>query len=137
MNLAEIDKTSKLWMDKASKDIRVARHLIDVGNDDFLENAIFLCQQAVEKAIKGFLAKNKIRFDKTHNIKVLLSLVLPVNEKLAEGLKPCEILTKYAVAIRYPEETGEQFLIDRTLALNTYKLANWAFEELKNAGVNQ
>lgn len=56
-----------------------------------------------------------------------------VNKKLCDDIRSCEILTKYAVAIRYPEETEIQIVVERTLAESTYKLANWAFEELKNA----
>ena len=54
------------WLDRAAEDIRAARHSRDGG---FCRNALFLCQQCAEKAIKGLLVpltRNSSRFFRKH-----------------------------------------------------------------------
>ena len=58
---------SRNWFIKADKDLRSAEILLTQDNE--LEDvALFHCQQAVEKALKGFLAFHDVSFRKTHNI---------------------------------------------------------------------
>jgi HEPN domain-containing protein len=125
--------TWQVWFNKASKDLRVAELLLEQKDKDFYENAVFHSQQCVEKAIKGYLAKSKIRFTKTHDIKSLIDIVDSIDQKLAHDIRPSEVLTKYAVAIRYPEEAEdhEPIMIDYKLASDSIKIASWVFAELK------
>ena len=44
--------------------------------------------QAAEKPIKGFLAFNKIRFSKTHDLEILVNLISQVDANFANQLKP-------------------------------------------------
>ncbi len=130
--MSKFTYTWQLWFNKAAKDLRTARALLDLNENDYLENAIFLCQQGAEKSIKGYLAKHKIRFKKTHDIKFLVDLLENLNPDLAESLRPAEILSTYAVAVRYPEEVEatEPLVIDRDLTEGAFKIASWAFKEL-------
>ena len=45
-------KETREWLSKASDDLASARILADSGH---LGNALFFCQQAAEKSLKGFL----------------------------------------------------------------------------------
>ena len=74
--------------------------------------------------LKGYLAYNKIRFDKTHDIEVLANLVRAIDPLLADTILPGKVLSIYAVRIRYPEEVDDKIVTksDRDLALNLASL---------------
>ncbi len=51
------------WLQKAAQDLREVR--IDLeASPPLLEDALFHCQQSVEKAIKGYLSWHGVRFGK-------------------------------------------------------------------------
>ncbi|MEK7329019.1 MAG: HEPN domain-containing protein, partial [Chloroflexota bacterium] len=54
------------WLIKAQHDLATARKLSD-GPDPYLDTAIYHCQQAAEKAVKGFLVFRDQRFEKVHH----------------------------------------------------------------------
>ena len=58
------------WLQKAALDFRAARIDLD-AKPPLLEDALFHCQQAVEKALKGFLAWHDVSFRKTHSLEEL------------------------------------------------------------------
>ncbi|MFZ0456058.1 MAG: HEPN domain-containing protein [Ignavibacteriaceae bacterium] len=96
----------KNWLIKAKRDLNTAKRL-SKEPEPYLDTAIYHCQQAVEKAVKGFLVFNDIRFEKTHDIEVLIQLAIPVNEEFSNWLDAGETLTPYATAYRYPGENVE------------------------------
>ena len=108
------------WFAKATSDLRAAKALADF-EEHFFEQTCFLAQQAAEKAIKGFLAFHKIRFDNTHDIEMLLNLVKTVNPLLTNSSIEGHELTVYAVRIRYPQQVDPKPLdehdVTRALAL--------------------
>ena len=93
-----------MWLKKAAEDLRASRLLLAQSMDDLLGPAVFHAQQSAEKAIKGYLAFHKTRFPKTHDIEVLLILIGKTDPVLSSSLEPATVLTKFAVAYRYPEE---------------------------------
>jgi HEPN domain-containing protein len=58
------------WLQKAALDFRGARIDLD-AKPPLLEDALFHCQQAVEKALKGFLAWHDVAFRETHSLEEL------------------------------------------------------------------
>ncbi len=62
----------------------------------------FHCQQIAEKYLKALLEEHGIPVPRTHDLDVLLSLVLPQQPKMASLRRPLNILTQYAVEYRYP-----------------------------------
>ncbi|MGH9424646.1 MAG: HEPN domain-containing protein [Thermoanaerobaculia bacterium] len=100
------------WMAKARSDLGTAGKLSS-GPDTYLDTAIYHCQQAAEKAIKALLVKNDLRFEKTHDLEVLIARAILVAPDLSELLDQADRLTPYAVAYRYPGEhlvpTAEEF----------------------------
>lgn len=110
-----VDPKAKLvraWMAKARSDLGTARKLA-TGPDAYLDTAIYHCQQAAEKAIKALLVQNDLRFEKTHDLEVLIARGASVAPRLSQLLDHADRLTPYAVAYRYPGEelvpTAEEF----------------------------
>jgi len=91
----------KAWLLKAQRDLIAARKLS--GEDEpFLDIAIYHCQQAAEKAIKGFLVYRDQRFEKTHDLRILLELALPFEAGFSSLKAAAVLLTPYATEFRYP-----------------------------------
>jgi HEPN domain-containing protein len=61
----------KNWLDKAHIDLESAKRLAS-GPDPIFDTAVYHCQQAAEKAIKGWLVQNDQRFEKIHDLRVLV-----------------------------------------------------------------
>lgn len=91
----------KAWLIKAQNDLATARKLVR-GPEIILDTAIYHCQQAAEKAIKAFLVFHDQRFEKTHDLRLLIELALRYNERLSDLQSMAELLTPYATAYRYP-----------------------------------
>ena len=94
------------WLIKARHDLAAARKLAS-DPEPYLDTAIYHCQQAAEKAIKGFLVFHDTRFEKTHDIQHLVTLATPIASSLEPWLDAAERLTPYAAAYRYPGEILE------------------------------
>ena len=58
---------TRTWLIKARADLGSARKLAS-GPDAYPDAAIYHCQQAAEKAVKGFLTFHEQRFEKVHNL---------------------------------------------------------------------
>jgi len=84
---------------------RAALNLHNLKSDKhiYYEDFCFQLQQAVEKAIKGFLIYYKVEPDFTHNIEKLLEQLKPLIN-VPENIIKATALTKYAVFTRYPGE---------------------------------
>jgi len=94
------------WLMKARHDLAAARKL-SAEPDPYLDTAIYHCQQAAEKAVKGFLVSHDQEFEKTHNIQLLVTLAIPFEARFSSWLEAAERLTPYAVTFRYPGEILE------------------------------
>ncbi len=68
------------------------------------EDASFHCQQAAEKALKGFLAWHDQPFRKTHSIEELGEQCLALDERLRGEVDQAVPLTEFAWRFRYPGE---------------------------------
>jgi HEPN domain-containing protein len=97
--LAEV----RSWLKKAAGDLRGAD--IDLAaSPPFIEDRLFYCQQAAEKAMKGFLTAHDRIFRKTHDLDELASACEAVDPTLKEALNPARDLTVFAWEFRYPGE---------------------------------
>lgn len=93
------------WLEKAALDVRCAE--VDLAVEPPLTaDALFHCQQAVEKALKGFLAAHGRRFGKTHDLDVLSRDCEKQDPSLQSLLAPARDLSVYAWVFRYPGSTG-------------------------------
>jgi len=90
------------WKVKSDHDLKACRQLLNV-DDPLVEIIAFHAQQAVEKALKGFLVSRKcFSFPKTHDLGRLLDLAEEFEPELS-SLDTIIELTPYAVEMRYPE----------------------------------
>jgi len=94
------------WIKIADRDLIEAEQGLK-ANMIISEGVCFHCQQAVEKYLKAFLVKYQIEFPKTHSIMTLINLCSEVDNSFNEKLSHIDILTDYAVEIRYPDEWYE------------------------------
>ncbi|MBL7163611.1 MAG: HEPN domain-containing protein [Anaerolineales bacterium] len=94
------------WLIKALHDLATARKLAS-DPDPYLDTAIFHCQQAAEKALKGFLVFHDQRFDKTHDLRTIIRLATPFDDTFSSFIEIGELLTPYAVIFRYPGDVME------------------------------
>ena len=94
------------WLIKAQHDLAAARKLA-TDPDPYLDVAVYHCQQAAEKAIKGFLVFHDQPFEKTHDLEVLITLALRYDARFSEWLEAAVRLTPYATEFRYPSDLLE------------------------------
>ena len=102
----------RLWMKKAANDLKSAKKLAS-GSDKVLDTAIYHCQQAAEKAIKGYLVFVDIEVTKTHDLAFLVNKASSSDNSFVLLKDLAELLTPYATEYRYPDEelepTQEEF----------------------------
>ncbi|HEY2800879.1 MAG TPA: HEPN domain-containing protein [Chthoniobacterales bacterium] len=96
------------WLEKASNDLKTAR-IIGAAADGPLDTAIYHCQQAAEKSIKGYLVFRETAFEKSHDVVRLVRQAEAVDDRFAQFLGAAELLTPLAWQFRYPTDlVGEE-----------------------------
>lgn len=94
---------TKAWLTKARNDLDTAR-LISDSPEGHLDVAIYHCQQAAEKAVKGFLVFKVAPIQKTHDVEKLMDVALDFDDTFSAWLNAAAMLTPLAVSYRYPAE---------------------------------
>jgi HEPN domain-containing protein len=89
------------WLIKAHRDL-LSAHELASASAPLLDTAAYHCQQAAEKAIKGFLLYHDIRFEKSHDIVLLVAQASDVDPAFSDLLEIARLLTPLAVEFRYP-----------------------------------
>ena len=90
------------WIKKAESDYQLAVALSRRRKVAFCDQTCFHCQQSAEKFLKARLEEANIVSPKTHDLKKLLSLLLPAQPLWAAMLPSLAALSQYAVEFRYP-----------------------------------
>ncbi len=94
------------WLARAETDLRAAR--VDLGAfPPLVGDALFHCQQAVEKALKAFLTAHDTPFRKTHDLDELTIACGRIDPELEREGDPARELTAFAWKFRYPGEPAE------------------------------
>ena len=94
------------WVEKAEGDFAVAAQIMRRRKERVYDAVCFHAQQAVEKYFKARLCEAGVAFPKTHDLVVLLRLILPAEPLWASFLPAAQALTDYAVDFRYPGDTA-------------------------------
>ena len=89
------------WLTKALRDLAAARLLAE-GRPAILDIGIYHCQQAAEKALKGFLVYWDLRVEKTHDVGLLIERAMQVEPVFGTWSDAGDRLTPFATAYRYP-----------------------------------
>ncbi|OQW50461.1 MAG: hypothetical protein A4S09_01315 [Proteobacteria bacterium SG_bin7] len=117
-----LSKAAREWFASSNEDLRGATALHGLGSKEYLRLVPYLCQQAAEKALKGYLVFRKIKVVKTHDLRTLSDLILPLNPELDAILKEASQLTPFATQFRYPDAAkGEPTVEDSEFALRVAK----------------
>ncbi len=89
------------WVRKAEEDVAAAREL-SARHPPLRDIVCFHCQQAAEKYLKALLQELSLAFPKTHDLEMLVDLLLPADETLRPLRRRLDALTHFAVEYRYP-----------------------------------
>jgi len=99
MNRAELVRE---WFEIASTDLRTAKHLFETMHPKPLEIICYHCQQAAEKALKGFLVDQEVEPPRIHDLSSLCLMCAEYNSSFIPIKEVCRELTAYAASTRYP-----------------------------------
>ena len=89
------------WVETAQEDY-IGMHQLQQGQHWLYNIVCFHAQQCVEKYLKAWLQERNIPFPRTHDLKELLELVVPAMPIWSIWHPDFTLLSKYAVATRYP-----------------------------------
>jgi len=105
------------WLTKAQHDLVSARVLAS-SNPPLLDTAIFHCQQAAEKAVKGYLVFCDQEVERVHDIEVLIRSAMSCVPEFMDWIDVGIELTPYARIYRYPGNTTDpsQEQFDRAMS---------------------
>lgn len=104
----EMNELVREWVEKAEGDRRTAEREAAVTEGPNWDAVCFHAQQAVEKYLKAVLQTEDIRFPKTHDLTVLLDLLLPKYPQWKTLGDPLKRLSLFAVEVRYPGEPASK-----------------------------
>ncbi len=92
---------ARVLVRKAEHDLQLAQ--LGLENNAALDGVCFHLQQAPEKLLKALLCARDHEYPLTHNIQMLVDLVLPECPELEPLRKPLSALSPYAVEMRYDD----------------------------------
>ena len=104
------------WIEKAEADFVSAGREYRARNRPNFDAACFFAQQCIEKYLKGRLTEAGKPIPKTHDLSVLLDLVVTIEPLWEAARSRIETLTSYAVLFRYPGESATRSLAKTALA---------------------
>ncbi len=99
--MEETIQSSREWLEYARQDWQAANHLT-TAKRELYKIICYHCEQAVEKALKGFLVFHEIDFPRTHDLVELCKLCSNIDLRYHEIAGDCSVLTGYGTQMRYP-----------------------------------
>jgi len=96
----------KSWLIKAHRDL-LSAHELASAEMPLLDTAAYHCQQAAEKAVKGYLLFHNVRFEKSHDIVLLVWQAIDIDPSFSALIETARLLTPLAVEFRYPGDFVE------------------------------
>lgn len=104
------------WIEKAEGDFATAGREIRARKRPNYDAVCFPAQQCAEKFLKAILQEKDVPFGKTHNLIILLEIIIP-DQPSWELLRPSlESLTGFGVHVRYPGESADKATAREALA---------------------
>ena len=92
------------WIEKAENDYAATQQLLLASNP--LHDIIcFHAQQCIEKYLKAWIQEANIQTPRTHNLKELLDLIVPMLPAWSHWQPDFKIIMAYAVDPRYPGDS--------------------------------
>ena len=103
------------WYKKADNDRIAAKVLFDHGADYSL--VAFHAQQAVEKALKGYILQNTNWLEDGHSLVFLIKKAACFDDSITDFKKDCAYLNQFYIETRYPQDIPDE--VTRNEALRT------------------
>ena len=94
------------WIDKAEGDVASSQRELRARKNPNYDAACFHAQQCAEKYLKAALQEFDIRFPKTHDLVLLLDLLLAVEPNLQDLRDLLAPMSSQATVFRYPGESS-------------------------------
>ena len=99
--MQKADSTNyKDWIEKGNHDFEDARRLLESGG--YADTICFLCQQAVEKYLKGYLVFKKTKPRAIHKLEDLANDCARLDKSFFTIADECLFLSGYYIETRYP-----------------------------------
>ena len=100
------DEVAAEWLSVAESDLAAANKL---SSADFGDAVLYHCQQSAEKAVKAFLASQRQRNQKTHDIPRLLRQAESLSPGFATFIDDAAWVCDRAFRYRYPDRGELEF----------------------------
>ncbi len=114
----EREADTRAWLSRAHEDLRMATVALE-ASPPIPGGALFHCQQAAEKALKGFLTWQGEPFRKTHSLAELGKACVALDASLEPACRAANDLTSYIWRFRYPGEPEDPSLDEARSAATT------------------
>ena len=124
---ARVEDT-RAWFVKLSNDLRAAETDLK-ASPPLLEDVLFHCQQATEKAMKALLTWHDRPFRKTHDLVEIGAQCVEVDSTLEPLLRRAAPLTEFAWKYRYP---GEAEAASQEMVAEAFTLAKQIYEAVRS-----
>jgi HEPN domain-containing protein len=99
----ELHPTIQAWLIRARNDLANAEFIAE-HRADLLDTVVYHCQQAAEKALKGFLVSEDLTIPKTHDVGRLVQSASASSPAFAQLQSIADAITPFATEFRYPSD---------------------------------
>lgn len=96
------------WIAKADGDFASANRELRARKAPNYDSACFHAQQCAEKYLKALLQESDVRFPRTHDLEILLDMLMPGDPDWDKLRSEAQLLTSLAVEVRYPGSTADK-----------------------------
>ncbi len=123
-----MDKIVSHWVERAEYDLETAKAMLDTARYLYVG---YMCQQAVEKALKAIIAQQNRENPPIHNLNRLAEIAGIKNELSAEQFSFLAELTPYCIEARYGDyKESLSEIINKEKASEVYKRTQEIFQWL-------
>ena len=128
-----MDKIVGHWVERSQYDLDTAKIMLDTGRYLYVA---YMCQQAVEKILKAFIARLGKENFPIHNLNRLAEIATISNELTPEQFNFLAELTPYHIEARYGDYKENLFeIINEKKAEQVYKktreIHKWIYQKIK------
>lgn len=122
MNPNDSDSETITWLNYAIDDLKTAKLILSTTDDWIVpRNICYLCQQAVEKALKAIYVYENQRFHKIHDLDSLKNNLPDSWKDFGNTLQDLSQLSDWAIEGRYPGDWTPPNVKDATTAYTQAK----------------
>ena len=127
-----MDKIVSHWVERAEYDLETARSMLDTGRYLYVG---YMCQQAVEKVLKGIIAQQNKENLPIHNLNRLAQVAGIENDLNPEQFNFLAELTPYCIEARYGDyrESLSEIINEqraREVYAKTQEIFQWLYQKI-------